>query len=85
MTLLSKVKRLFSFKGRIDTIFLLAVLLVTAYGTLMVFSAGGAYAEARYNDSMYFIKKQSVWLFIGFSVMIIASRIDPIIAVFASA
>ena len=77
MALLSKVKRLYSFKGRIDAIFLLAVLLVTAYGTLMVFSAGGAYAEARYNDGLYFIKKQSVWLLIGFAVMIIASRIDP--------
>ena len=77
MALLSKVKRLYSSKGRIDAIFLLAVLLVTAYGTLMVFSAGGAYAEARYNDGLYFIKKQSVWLLIGFAVMIIASRIDP--------
>ena len=77
MTLISKPKGLFSQKDRIDVIFLLAVLLITTYGTLMVFSAGGAYAEARYNDSLYFIKKQTVWLIIGFAVMIIASRIDP--------
>ena len=77
MALLSKAKRLYANDGRIDAIFLLAVLLVMAYGTLMVFSAGVAYAEARYNDSMYFIKKQSLWLLIGFAVMIIASRIDP--------
>lgn len=77
MTLISKPKWLFSQKDRIDVIFLLAVLLITTYGTLMVFSAGGAYAEARYNDSLYFIKKQTVWLIIGFAVMIIASRIDP--------
>ena len=77
MALLSKIKRLYVKNGRIDAIFLLAVLLVTAYGTLMVFSAGVAYAEARYNDSMYFIKKQSIWLLIGFAVMVIASRIDP--------
>ena len=63
--------------GRIDALFLLAVCLVTAYGTIMVFSAGTAYAEARYNDSMYFIKKQTVWLIIGFAVMLITSNIDP--------
>lgn len=77
MKLISKPKGPFSQKDRIDVIFLLAVLLITTYGTLMVFSAGGAYAEARYNDSLYFIKKQTVWLIIGFAVMIIASRIEP--------
>ena len=63
--------------GRIDGLFLLAVCLVTAYGTIMVFSAGTAYAEARYGDSLYFIKKQTVWLLIGFAVMFLASHIDP--------
>ena len=43
----------------------------------MVFSAGTAYAETRYGDSMYFIKKQTVWLIIGFAVMYITSHIDP--------
>ena len=62
---------------RIDTTFLLAVILITVYGTLMVFSAGTAYAEARYDDSLYFIKRQAVWLVIGFTVMLISSRIHP--------
>ena len=64
-------------QGRIDGLFLLAVFLVTAFGTIMVFSAGGAYAEARYGDSLYFIKKQTVWLLIGFGVMLVASHVDP--------
>ena len=64
-------------KNRFDRLFFLAVTLVTAYGTLMVFSAGTAYAEARYEDSLYFIKKQTVWLLIGFVVMFICSHIDP--------
>lgn len=62
---------------RIDFLFLFSVILITAYGTLMVFSAGGAYASARYGDSLYFIKKQTLWLIIGFTVMYVASRIDP--------
>ena len=63
-------------QGRIDGIFLVAVLLVTLYGTLMVFSAGVAYAETRYGDSLYFIKKQTVWLLLGCAVMYFSSRID---------
>ena len=62
--------------GRFDKVFLLAVLLVTVYGTLMVFSAGGPYAEARYGDGLYFVKKQTVWLLIGFTAMLISSQID---------
>ncbi len=63
--------------GRFDMIFALSVILVTAYGTIMVFSAGNAYAEARYNDSLYFVKKQTVWLLIGFATMYLSSLINP--------
>lgn len=65
--------------GRIDAAFLLAVILVAAYGTLMVFSAGTAYAEARYGDGMFFIKKQTIWLLIGLVVMYFASHVDPML------
>lgn len=65
-----------SSNGKTDKIFLLAVLLLTIYGTLMVFSAGGPYAEARYNDGAYFIKKQTIWLLIGFAVAFISSKVD---------
>ena len=62
-------------RAHIDAVFLLSVLLITAYGTAMVFSAGTAYAEVRYNDSLYFIKKQTLWLFIGFAVLYLSSLI----------
>ena len=45
----------------IDKIFLVLVILITLYGTLMVFSAGTAYAEARYSDQLYFVKRQTVF------------------------
>ena len=74
---LTKSSKLFSInKSRMDGLFLLAVIMVTAYGTLMVFSAGTAYAAARYGDSLYFIKKQTIWLILGFTVMYLASQID---------
>ena len=64
---------------RFDMIFALSVALITLYGTLMVFSAGTAYAEARYNDSLYFVKRQAIWLLLGFAVMYTASHIEPAI------
>ena len=79
----SSVSRLIPLKkdkkinNRFDLLFLLFVVLVTAYGTLMVFSAGYAFAETRYGDSLYFVKRQTLWLVIGFGIMYIASRIEP--------
>jgi len=66
-----------STKRRFDLFFAFLVLLITLYGTLMVFSAGTAYAETRYGDSLYFVKKQTVWLLIGFAVMYLSSHIEP--------
>lgn len=63
--------------NKLDGLFFLAVTLITAFGTLMVFSAGTAYAEARYGDGLYFVKKQTIWLLIGFTVMYFASQIAP--------
>lgn len=59
--------------GKPDLILLIVSLLLAAFGTVMVFSAGQAYAAAKYDDSLYFIKRQSVWLIIGIAVMLFAS------------
>jgi cell division protein FtsW len=63
-------------RGRIDLVLLLAIALVSAYGTVMVFSAGEAYAYARYGDSLYFVKKQTLWLLVGAAVMLLGSHIN---------
>lgn len=69
--------RLFSAaKNKADKVFALAVLLITLFGTLMVFSAGTAYAQTRYGDSLYFVKKQAVWLILGFAVMYFSSHVS---------
>lgn len=54
---------------------LILVVLLATFGTAMVFSAGSAYAFARYNDSYYFIKRQALWLCLGLSCMLVVSRI----------
>ena len=43
----------------------------------MVFSAGSAFAETRYGDNLYFVKRQTIWLIIGLGVILVTSRIDP--------
>ena len=57
-----------------------AVLAVVAglslIGVIMVFSASAVVAGTRFHDSIYFLKRQVVWLVVGFAVLHLASRID---------
>ena len=69
-------KLLYKKPRRSDPVFARVVMLLALYGTLMVFSAGYAYADFRYDDGLYFVKRQAIWLIIGVSAMITVSRID---------
>lgn len=60
-----------------DFTFALTVVFLALFGTLMVFSAGRAYAYARYDDGAYFIKRQFIWLLLGLITMLTASHIKP--------
>jgi len=60
-----------------DMLLTLTVLSLSLFGTIMVFSAGYAYAYARYDDGFYFIKRQVIWLILGLIAMYAASHIKP--------
>ncbi len=60
-----------------DLPFTLLVLALALFGTIMVFSAGYAYAYARYDDGAYFIKRQIIWLILGLVTMYLASHVKP--------
>ncbi len=60
-----------------DTALFITTLVLATFGSITVFSAGSAYAQFRYNDSGFFIKRQILWLFIGIITMLAASRIPP--------
>ena len=62
-------------KSGADSFLLFTVLSLLVFGLVMVFSASYADAQARYGDSYYFIKRQSVMVCIGLVFMIVASRI----------
>ena len=68
---------MFKAKEKSDLILLITVCLLSVFGSIMVFSAGYAYAKARYDDSNYFIKRQLIWLVIGLVLMYLTSHIKP--------
>ncbi len=59
-----------------DPLLFLAILALALFGTAMVFSAGYAYADFRYDDAGYFMKRQAIFLFIGLAGMIFVSRVS---------
>lgn len=61
-----------------DMFLTLTVLALALFGTVMVFSAGYAYAYARYDDGFYFIKRQVIWLILGLIAMYAVSHIKPV-------
>jgi len=64
-------------KGSVDYIFLILVLILLAFGTVMVYSASYAYSMQEYGDSYYIIFRQFLFIFVGFIGMIVAAFIPP--------
>lgn len=76
-TSFQKLKGIFSSsRGKYDGVFILTVMLLAIYGSLMVFSAGYAYADFRYGDGLYFVKRQTVWIIFGTVAMLTVSKVD---------
>lgn len=63
-------------KHGIDIPFLITVMLLLCFGSVMIFSASYVFAEVKYGDSFFFIKKQIVWMVAGIITMFAASCID---------
>ena len=63
-------------KWRIDFLLLFSIILLVAFGVLMVYSASFYSAQLTYGDSMFFMKKQLVGAIIGLASMIILYFID---------
>lgn len=60
----------------VDPWIMVAVVLLTAIGLVMVFSASSSLADKRYADSAYFLKRQAVHLSVGLLVMLALARLD---------
>ncbi|MBI4970924.1 MAG: putative lipid II flippase FtsW [Candidatus Omnitrophica bacterium] len=54
----------------------IATLVLNAVGTIMIFSASAVFADKYMDDSLYFLKRQIVYLVLGFSALLAASSIN---------
>ncbi len=63
-------------KKNIDLILFLAVIILAAFGVIMVYSASSVWAEYKFNDQFKFFKAQGIFYIIGIIAMLIISKID---------
>ncbi len=66
----------FSIPQRFDFSFFMIVMILLAFGLVMLFSATYASAKYSYGDSYHFIKRQLIFAGLGFAAMIVISFID---------
>jgi cell division protein FtsW len=60
----------------IDLVFIAAVFALIALGTIEVFSSSAVYALKRHGDSTFFLKRQLIWLLLGFGAMWIGATMN---------
>lgn len=66
----------FSVRAGIDLPFFLLILLILGIGLIMLFSSSYAYALAYKKDSLYYVKRQLIWLLAGIVGMLGVSYFD---------
>lgn len=62
-------------RSGVDRIMLVLIVILICFGSVMVFSASYADAEARYGDSYYFIKRQIIFVGIGLLGMVFVMNV----------
>ncbi|MBR4905968.1 MAG: putative lipid II flippase FtsW [Clostridia bacterium] len=77
--LLKRIKDARLLRGRMDFSVLLVITALCAFGLVMIFSASYYYAQhysGANNDSFYYLKRQLIYLLLGYPVMLLISMID---------
>lgn len=63
-------------KSGVDSTFLIIVLALLCFGTVMVFSASYSFAESRFHNSTFFVKRQTIYALAGVAALIFFSFFD---------
>lgn len=63
-------------RGFYDYSLLFVILFLVAFGLVMVYSTSSYTAELKYEDSLYFLKRQTVFAVAGSLAMLVIARID---------
>lgn len=59
-----------------DIILFVSVIILAAFGVMMIYSASSVWAEYKFNDPFKFLKAQGIFFIIGIIMMLIISKID---------
>ncbi|MBQ1892549.1 MAG: putative lipid II flippase FtsW [Clostridia bacterium] len=59
-----------------DFPFFIVLMLISAFGLVMLFSASYYYAQTKYGDGTYFLKRQLVFFAVGLAALLVLSFID---------
>ena len=57
-----------------DKILLIAVIIISLFGALMIYSSSYVWAEYKFNDPYKYLKSQSIFLILGYIIMIFISK-----------
>lgn len=63
-------------KKNMDYILFIAVILISIFGVIMIYSASSIWAEFKFHDAFKYIKQQGMFLIIGIFITLITSKID---------
>ena len=59
---------------KFDKILLIAVIIISLFGAIMIYSSSYVWAEYKFNDPYKYLKSQTIFLIIGYIVMILVSN-----------
>lgn len=62
------------FVKKYSKILLIAVIIISLFGTLMIYSSSYIWAEYKFNDPYKYLKSQSIFLILGYIIMYIVSK-----------
>jgi len=62
--------------GSIDFVLFTAIMTLIAIGIVMIFSASSYYSLHKFNDSMYYLKKQALWAVLSITAMFVTIKLD---------
>ena len=63
-------------KKKFDTPLFVAIIILSLFGLMMIYSASSIWANYKFNDSFYYFKRQLVFIIIGVFLMIKISKIN---------
>lgn len=63
-------------KKKFDIVLFVAVIILITFGVVMIYSASSIWAEYKFDDSFYYVKRQLVFVVIGIILMVMVSKID---------